>query len=85
MPKTTNTTTKRWGNIMQDKTNTTKTSKFLGRTKVKNINTVKTTNFDTQKMSAQGTMSKTVTNRKGQVIKSKTKALSPRKIINRGY
>ena len=83
MPKSTNTTTKRWGNIMQEKTNMTKTSKFLGRTKVKNINTVKTTNFDTQKLDAQGTMSKTVTNRKGQVIKTKTKALSPRKIINR--
>jgi|JI10StandDraft_1071094.scaffolds.fasta_scaffold29490_10 hypothetical protein len=85
MPKTQKTETKRWGNIMQEKTNTNVNRKLLGRTKVKQFNTVKTTNFDTQKMSATGTMSKTVTNRKGQVIKSNTKALSPRKIINRGY
>lgn len=61
-----------------------KRKNLLGRDVVKTIKATTTTNLDTQKTKAVGSMSKTVS-KNGVVLKKKEKALSARRIINRGY
>lgn len=53
-----------------------------GRTITKSVNTKTVTDLDNQKTTATGVKSKTVT-KNGAIIKSKTKVLTPRKVINR--
>lgn len=70
--------------ITQEKAVTTKVKTGPFRTKVKTAKTTKTTDYKKQKLDAKGTMTKTVYKANGGV-KTKSKNLSSRKIINKGY
>lgn len=83
--KTKSISRKQFGNVIQEKAVTTNIKKGLfGRAKVKQYVTSKTTDYGNQKVDAKGTMTKTVYKKNGG-MKTKTKTLSPRKIINKGY
>lgn len=82
MPKAIRTSVRK-GDIITDTYTKTKTRpNLIGGKTTKVINTKTVTDLANQKTMATGTKSKTKTNSQG-VVMTKTKSLSPRKVLNR--
>lgn len=79
-------TNKRMGNVTISTYNKTKTRKnLMGGKTIKTTKAEVMTDLDSKMTMASGSKTKVRTNRMGNVVSSRTKKLSPRKIIKRGY